>query len=106
MRDLLVVFTLLDPTPTLQAVRDHYGRIASYYHAMKVIFERSQITLDIPADGKTTQDGWEIAPRSYPTVRAVSQNCWIQLKLYILLYRSLERMQTNLHLASGSLSVF
>jgi len=52
----------------ITAVREHYGRIASYYHDMNVMFEDSEITLDIPADGKTTQDGWEIAPRSYPTI--------------------------------------
>jgi len=72
MHDLLSVFTLLDPL--LQAVKEHYGRIASYYHAMKVIFEHSEITLDFSADRKTTQDGWEIDSRSYPTISRKDAN--------------------------------
>lgn len=53
----------------LQAVREHYSYFAKLDTALKVTFQQSGITLDVPADGIVTKGGWKIVPRSYPTVR-------------------------------------
>ena len=52
----------------LQVVRDHYGHFATEEAILRVKFQRSEITLDIPVDGRVTREGWRIIPRSYPTV--------------------------------------
>ena len=52
----------------LQVVREHYGHFAKEEATLRVRFERSEITLDIPVKGRVTRHGWRITPRSYPTV--------------------------------------
>ena len=51
-----------------QIVRKHYGQFARQEATLRVKFERSKISLDIPEDGQVTKDGWKITPRTYPTV--------------------------------------
>ena len=58
----------LDDVFQLQVVRDHYGHFAREEATLRIKFERSEITLDIPVDGRVTREGWKIIPRSYPTV--------------------------------------
>ena len=52
----------------MQVVRDHYGNFAREEATLRVKFECSKITLDIPVDARVTREGWRIIPRSYPTV--------------------------------------
>ena len=52
----------------LQLVREHYGHFATLEATFLVKFESSEISLDIPEDGKVTKEGWRITPRTYPTV--------------------------------------
>ena len=52
----------------LQSVKYHYDHIAKRNTSLKVVFQRSEITLDIPEDGQLTQEGWKITPMSYPSV--------------------------------------
>ena len=51
-----------------QVVREHYGHFAREEATLRIRFSRSEITLDIPVDGRMTKGGWRITPRSYPTV--------------------------------------
>ena len=53
----------------LQVVKEHYGRFAREAGTLRVRFERSEITLDLPKDGLQTTDGWRITPLTHPTVR-------------------------------------
>lgn len=52
----------------LQAVKYHYDHFAKRDTSLKVEFQRSEITLDIPEDGQLTRDRWLIIPMSYPSV--------------------------------------
>ena len=52
---------------SLQVVREHYGCFAQEA-TLRVTFEHSEITLDIPDDGLVTREGWRITPFSHPTV--------------------------------------
>ena len=52
----------------LQVVREHYHHFAKEEASLRIIFENSEITLDIPNDGEVTNEGWRITPCSYPTV--------------------------------------
>ena len=52
----------------LQVVKEHYGHFAKREATLRVGFERSKITLDIPEDGLVTDEGWKITPFSHPTV--------------------------------------
>ena len=54
----------------MQFVREHYGHFANQEATLRVRFERSKITLDIPENGLVTREGWRITPRSHPTVRS------------------------------------
>ena len=60
--------TMIQALFQLQVVRDHYGHFATEEATLRVKFQRSEITLDIPVDGRVTREGWSIIPRSYPTV--------------------------------------
>ena len=64
----LALATLCFFTSCLQAVKYHYDHFAKRDTSLKVEFQRSEITLDIPEDGKLTQEGWKITPMSYPSV--------------------------------------
>ena len=57
----------------LQIVRKHYGHFAKQEATLRVRFEHSKITLDIPEDGQVTKDGWRITPRTHPTVSDVNR---------------------------------
>ena len=52
----------------LQIVRKHYGHFARQEATLRVKFEQSKISLDIPENGQVTKDGWRITPRTHPTV--------------------------------------
>jgi len=49
-------------------VRKHYSGFASEEATLRVRFEGSEITLDIPVDGLVTREGWRITPLTFPTV--------------------------------------
>ena len=49
---------------TMQIVGKHYCEEASF----QVRFEHSEISLDIPNEGKVTEEGWRIMPSTCPTV--------------------------------------
>ena len=53
---------------SLQIVRKHYGHFAKQEATLRIRFEHSKITLDIPEDGQVTKEGWRITPRTHPTV--------------------------------------
>ena len=53
---------------SLQIVKEHYGHFAKQEATLRVRFEHSKITLDIPEDGQVTKEGWRITPRTHPTV--------------------------------------
>ena len=55
----------------LQVVRDHYGHFATEEATLRVKFQRSEITLDIPVNGQETKEGWRITPSAYPTVSEI-----------------------------------
>lgn len=50
----------------------HYDHFAKWDTLLKIVFQRSEITLDIPEDGELTQEGWKITPMSYPSVSCKS----------------------------------
>ena len=52
----------------MQVVREHYGHFAKKEATLRIRFEGNEITLDIPADGLVTKEGWRITPLSFPTV--------------------------------------
>ena len=48
----------------MQIVGKHYCEEASF----QIRFEHSKISLDIPENGKVTEEGWRITPSTHPTV--------------------------------------
>ena len=48
----------------MQIVGKHYCEEASF----QIRFGRSKISLDIPENGKVTEEGWRITPSTHPTV--------------------------------------
>ena len=52
----------------MQAVDAHYGSFARKDATLRVAFEQGEISLDIPKEGRLTNEGWRILPRSYPSV--------------------------------------
>ena len=54
----------------LQVVREHYSLFAKQEATLRIKFESSEITLDIPTDG-VVKEGWSITPLSSPTVSDV-----------------------------------
>lgn len=92
----------------MQAVQNHFSCFAKWDTSLKVGFQKSEITLNIPDDGELTQEGWKITPMTYPAVSLhIVHLCW---QLLTLLYitcacRLLGGKQTNLQKGSGSLSV-
>ena len=58
----------------MQVVREHYGHFAKKEATLRIRFEGNEITLDIPADGLVTKEGWRITPFSFPTVSAGGMN--------------------------------
>ena len=59
----------------LQAVNKHYSRqFARWDSTAKFRFEKSEIILKIPEDGKTTE-GWKITPIFYPKVSNNAYYC-------------------------------
>ena len=48
-------------------MRERYGHF-SQEATLRVRFECSEITLDIPPDGLVTTEGWRITPLTGPTV--------------------------------------
>ena len=53
----------------LQVVEHYFSQFAKLDTSLKIGFERSEITLNIPEDGRTTDEGWKITPMTYPVVR-------------------------------------
>ena len=51
----------------MQAVERHFSRFAKQDISLKIEFEKSEITLNIPEDG-ILQDGWKITPMTNPVV--------------------------------------
>ena len=49
-------------------MRKDFGHFAREAAVLRVMFEHSEITLDIPVDGLVTREGWRITPVTYPTV--------------------------------------
>ena len=64
------MFHFIDQTAlSLQVVREHYRHFASQKATLRVSFESSEISLDIPVpDGLVTGEGWRITPFTAPTV--------------------------------------
>lgn len=60
----------------MQIVGKHYSQETSFL----VRFESSQITLDIPENGKVTKEGWRITPSTHPTVND-TEHCMQKLLL-------------------------
>ena len=52
----------------MQAVRNYFGHFAKLDTWLKVGFQKSEITVDIPEDGVITREGWKITPMTYPAV--------------------------------------
>ena len=52
----------------MQAVKNHFTCFAKWDTSLKVGFQKSEITLNIPDDGELTQEGWKITPMTYPAV--------------------------------------
>ena len=52
----------------MQAVQNHFSCFAKWDTSLKVGFQKSKITLNIPDDGELTQEGWKITPMTYPAV--------------------------------------
>ena len=63
---------VIHATILLQIVREYYGHFARQDATVRVSFNNSEITLDIPETGLVTGVGWRITPFSHPTV---SQAC-------------------------------
>ena len=51
----------------MQAVKQHFSHFAKWDRSLKVVFQKSEITLNIPEEG-ITQEGWKITPMTYPVV--------------------------------------
>ena len=69
----------------MQVVREYYGHFAKKEATLRIRFEVNEITLNIPADGLVTQEGWRITPLSFPTVsEARTSNHTIRLSIYTL----------------------
>ena len=64
---ILVLFKYNCLHDCLQAVENHYNDFAKWDSSTTFEFEGSEITLDIPQDGKPTEEGWSITPNT-PTV--------------------------------------
>ena len=90
-------------------MKDHFSCFAKWDTSLKVGFQKSEITLDIPDDGELTQEGWKIIPMTYPAVSLhIVHLCWQLLTfLYITWHdcRLLGGKQMNLQKGSGFLSV-
>ena len=52
----------------MQVVREYYANFATLEATLKVGFEGSEISLEIPVDGIVTREGWTISPFTFPTV--------------------------------------
>ena len=59
---------MVKATIPMQVVREHYGHFAKKEATLRITFGGNEITLDIPADGLVTKEGWRITPLSFPTV--------------------------------------
>ena len=51
----------------MQVVKQHFSHFAKWDRSLKVVFQKSEITLNIPEEG-TIQEGWKITPMTYPVV--------------------------------------
>ena len=51
----------------MQAVKQHFSHFAKWDMSVKVLFQKSEITLNVPEEG-IIQDGWKITPMTYPVV--------------------------------------
>ena len=49
-------------------MKNYFSHFATLDAWLKVGFQKSEITLDIPEDGEITQEGWKITPMTYPAV--------------------------------------
>ena len=92
----------------MQAVKHHFSCFAKWDTSLKVGFQKSEITLNIPDDGELTREGWKIIPMTYPAVSLHTVHlCWQLLTfLYVICAcRLLGGKQMNLQKGIGSLSV-
>ena len=49
-------------------MKNYFSHFAKLDAWLKVGFQKSEITLDIPEDGEITREGWKITPMTYPAV--------------------------------------
>ena len=50
-------------------MENYYSKLSAKLDMLvKIRFEGSEITLNIPEDGKLTQEGWKIIPMTHPLV--------------------------------------
>ena len=57
----------------LQAIDAKYAEVAARVGPdQEVMFEKEQITLDIPKEGLLLESGWTITPHTHPGVSSVN----------------------------------
>ena len=49
-------------------MREQYGTFAKKDATLRIGFEGSEITMNIPVAGLVTRNGWRITPIAHPTV--------------------------------------
>ena len=73
---------------------------------LKIVFEKSEIALNIPEDGRITEEGWKITPMTCPVVcYVVALVITVLLLSLIHLHRLLSWSQMSLAKGSQFLSV-
>ena len=94
----------------MQAVEQHFSHFAKLDTSLKVIFQESEITLNIPEEGIYTQEGWKITPMTYPVVCSYCMQVCVSastdaIKAVVFLCRLLRGMLMSLRKGTGFLSV-
>ena len=49
-------------------MKNYFSHFAKLDAWLRVGFQKSEITVDIPEDGEITWEGWKITPMTYPAV--------------------------------------
>ena len=82
----------------MQAVKQHFSHFAKWDRSVKVVFQESEITLNVPEEG-IIQDGWKITPMTYPVV------CLYCMQVCVCKYSCL-RLYTLLQIAERDANEF
>ena len=81
---------MIKATISLQVVKEHYSHFAKKEATLRIRFGGNEITLNIPADGLVTKEGWRISPFSFPTVSQTCMNIYHRIEYVHDVYPDLD----------------